>query len=252
MKIKGWDALAQRFPELRSAKPAALALGCFTLTTFYFLVSDQIPTWTIDSQIVVFALGFLVLRRAFTQRKKLVEKYKEGAYSQAALRYIIPGVSILFAAVAHVAYMDDPAHMRFTQGMFPAAARILGWYWALVGGLLWLRSALTFGVDNLAMLYVYHPEAGGMADDKIYRLLRHPVYGGATRVCWGLALLNGGIFALSFIPFAPLLFFGWVRLTEEPELMKRLPGYAEYRKQVPAFWVKPKDVTAFFRFLITG
>lgn len=252
MKIKGWDALSRHFPELRSAKPAALALGVFALTSFYFLVSDRIPTWTLDSEIVVFALGFLILRRAFTQKKTLIEKYKEQAYPQAAMRYIIPGVAALFAAIAHVAYMDDPNHMRFAQGAFPIVARVLGAYWVLVGGLLWLRSALTFGVDNLALLYVYHPEEGKIEDAKIYGILRHPVYAGALRVCFGLALLNGGIFALSFIPFPLLFFYGWVRLMEEPELMERLPGYAEYRKKVPAFWTKPKDIPAFFRFLIAG
>jgi protein-S-isoprenylcysteine O-methyltransferase Ste14 len=72
------------------------------------------------------------------------------------------------------------------------------------------------------------------------------------RIGLGLALLNTGIFALSFIPFLLLGFFGWTRLVEEKELIERFPDYVEYRKHTPAFWVKPQDIPAFFKFLITG
>ena len=256
MNIKGLDALAKHFPELNSTggrlKLAGIVFGCFALTTAYFLISDQIPTWTIDSEIVVFALGFLFIRRAFTQKKILIEKYKEGAYQQAALRFIFPGLAVLIAAIAHIAYMGDVNKMIFTQGPIPPVLHVLGWYWVIVGALLWIRSALTFGLDNLAFLYIYHPEEGRIVDTKIYKILRHPVYAGAMRFCIGLALLNTGIFALSFIPFVPLFFFGWVRLVEEKDLLERLPNYAEYRGKTPAFWVKPADIPAFFKFLITG
>jgi len=117
---------------------------------------------------------------------------------------------------------------------------------------LWLRSALTFGADNIAMLYLYHPEDGRIVNTDIYKILRHPIYAGAMRVGLGLALLNTGIFALSFIPFLLLGFFGWVRLVEEKELLARFPDYAMYRKQTPAFWVKPRDIASFWKFILTG
>jgi len=249
MNIKGFDTLVKYFPEMFSWKFAGITFGCFALTTVYFLVSDNIPTWTIDSQIVIFALGFLILRRAFTQKKLLIEKYKEGAYQQAALRYVFPGISILFAAIAHITYMNGP---KFSPSTATTIMHVLGWYWVVVGAFLWICSALTFGLDNLAYLYLYHPEEGKIVDSNIYGILRHPVYAGAMRMCIGLALLNTGIFALSFIPFLPLIFFGWVRLVEEKELIERLPDYEEYRQKTPAFWVKPQDIPAFFKFLVTG
>ncbi len=256
MNIKGLDALAKHFPELNSAsgrlKLAGIALGFFALTTVYFLISDQIPTWTIDSEIVIFALGFLLLSRAYTQKKIFVERYKENAYQHAALRFIFPGISVIFAAIVHIAYMDDINKMRFTQGIFPTLMHILGWYWLVVGAFLWVRSALTLGLDKLAFLYIYHPEDGRMSDAAIYKILRHPVYAGAMRVGLGLALLNTGIFALSFIPFLPLGFFGWTRLMEEKELIERFPSYIEYRKRTPAFWVKPQAIGSFWRFIFTG
>ena len=64
MHLKGFESLARHVPELNSQggrlKIALYALGVFTLTTVYFILTDQIPTWTLDSQIVVMALGFLL------------------------------------------------------------------------------------------------------------------------------------------------------------------------------------------------
>jgi protein-S-isoprenylcysteine O-methyltransferase Ste14 len=253
MNIKGLDALAKHFPESNSTggrlKLAGIVFGSFALTTAYFLISDQIPTWTIDSQIVVFALGFLFVSRAFTQKKLFIEKYKENAYQQAALRFIFPGVSILFAAVAHIAYMNGP---KFAPSIITTFAHILGWYWLIVGAILWIRSALAFGLDNLAFLYLYHPEQGKIVNTNIYNIMRHSIYAGAMRIGLGLALLNTGIFALSFIPFLLLGFFGWVRLVEEKDLIERFPDYLEYRKKIPAFWVKPRDIISFWKFILVG
>jgi protein-S-isoprenylcysteine O-methyltransferase Ste14 len=253
MNIKGLDVLTKHIPELSSTegrlKLAGIAFGFFALTTTYFLVSDQIPTWTIDSQIVVFALGFLLVSRAYTQKKIFIEKYKNGAYRHAALRFIFPGMAVLFAAIVHIAYMNGP---KFTPQWFVTVTHTLGWYWVAIGAVLWLRSAWVFGVDNLALLYLYHPEERRMVSTNIYGILRHPVYAGAMRVGLGLALLNTGIFALSFMPFLLLGFFSWARLVEEKELLERFSDYAEYRKHTPVFWVKPWDIPAFFKFLLTG
>ncbi len=250
MNIKGLDALAKHIPELNSTggrlKFFGIAFGFFALTTAYFIISDNIPTWTLDSEIVVFALGFLLVSRIFTQKKHFIEKYKEDAYHYVALRFIFPGIAIIFAAIAHIAYMNGP---KFTQPKIITAAHILGWYWVVIGAVLWIRSALTFGLDNLAMLYVYHPREGRMINTEIYKILRHPVYAGAMRVGMGLALLNTGIYALSFALLLPLGFFGWVRLVEEKEALTRFSDYVEYRKQTPAFWVKPRDMISFFKFL---
>lgn len=256
MNIKGFDALAQHFPPLKKTKGiiglGVMALSRFLLVTVYFVASDLIPTWTIDSSIVVMAVGFYFLSRAFTQKKTLIEKHGDKAYQAAVIRFILPGLAILLAMIVHIAYMGDVNQMKFTREPFATVMRVLGGYWVVVGFVLWLRSALTFGVDNLAWLYVYIPAEGRMVNSEIYDVLRHPVYAGIIRFGWGLALLNADIFALAFIPFLPLGFFGWIRLVEEKDLLERLPDYEEYRRRVPAFFVKPQDIGKFFKFLITG
>ncbi|HET7145531.1 MAG TPA: methyltransferase [Anaerolineales bacterium] len=252
--MKGYDVLLKHVPELnkRSGKYkfAGIGFGAFALTTAYFIITDQIPTWTIDSQIVVMALGFLLVSRLFTRKKALIEKFKDMAYSYAFGRFALPGLAVIFAAIVHIAYMNGP---KFTQPTFVTISTVLGWYLLIVGALLWIRSAFTIGLDHLAMLYVYFPEEGGMKNTNIYGVLRHPVYAGALRVCIGLALLNTGIYALSFAILLPLGFTGWIRLVEEKELIERFGGsYLDYRRRIPAFWSRFRDIGHFFTFLFTG
>ncbi len=253
MKLKGFDELARYVPELNSAggrtKIAFRFWGIFILSTTYFIVSDQIPTWTIDSQIVVMALGFLILRRFFTQRKNFIEKYKEMAYQQAFVRFVVPGLAVIFAALAHISYMNGP---KFTQPTITTVLSILGWVCIVIGTILWFRSVFTFGLDYITMVYTYFPEEGHIVNSNIYSILRHPIYAGALRVGIGLACLNMGIYALTFAILLPLGVTGWIRLVEEKELLERIPDYAEYRKHTPAFWPHINKLPAFFKFLFTG
>ncbi len=253
MEFKGFDELARHVPELNSIggqiKLALRFAGFFLLTTIYFIVSDQIPTWTIDSQIVVMALGYLLLSRFFTRKKIFIEKYKEMAYQQAFVRFAVPGLAVIFAAMAHIAYMNGP---KFTQPVITTVLSVFGWFCVTIGLVLFVRSVFTFGLDYITMVYTYFPEEGRIVNTSIYSLLRHPVYAGALRFSIGLACLNMGIYALSFAVLLPLGLTGWIMLVEEKELLERLPDYAEYRKNTPAFWPRITKLPAFFKFLFKG
>jgi protein-S-isoprenylcysteine O-methyltransferase Ste14 len=254
MNFKGMRQLRKYVPDLNSTRGririALYALGMFLLVTYYFLLTDQIPTWSIDSQIIVVALGFLLLSLFFSRKKAYQEKYKGLAYRNAFAHYAIPGLAMVFAAIAHAGYMNGPF---VPQGWWTIIFILLGWFMLIVGAALWIRGIIAFGADNLALLYVYHPEEGKIVDSSIYGILRHPIYAGALRVGIGLALLNGNANALAFALFLPLAFTGWVRLFEERELIQRFgESYIEYRKRVPAFWPRIQDLGKFYTFLSTG
>lgn len=253
MQLKGLDELNRHIPELNSTggkiKFALRFLAIVAIVTTYFILTDQIPTWTLDSQIVIVAIGFLFISRFFTQKRNLLEKYGEKAYFHAIWRYAVPGLAMLLSAVAHIGYMNGP---KFTQPTITTIFSILGWYNLVLGLSLWIRSALAFGFDNLSMLYVYFPQEGQIVRSSIYNALRHPVYAGIIRVGFGLAFLNMGIYPITFSFLMPLGFFGWIRLVEEKELLERIPTYSEYRKHTPAFWPQIKNLPTFFRFLFTG
>jgi protein-S-isoprenylcysteine O-methyltransferase Ste14 len=254
MKLKGMDALAKHIPELSSTLGknliALYAVFLFALVTTYFILTDNIPTWSIDSGIIISALGFLVLSLFFSRKHVYKEKYRELAYRNAFTHFAMPGLALLFGAIAHAGYMNGPF---IPQGWWTTAFRVIGWYMLCIGILLWIRSVSIFGVDNLVLLYVYHPEESRVIDSSIYGVLRHPIYASALRICIGLALLNGNANSIAFAIFMPLGLTGWIRLVEEKELIERFgQSYLDYRKRVPAFWPRLQDLGNFFAFLFTG
>ena len=188
MNFKGMDILAKHVPELNSAggrvRTALYALAMFALVTAYFIITDQIPTWSIDSQIIIIALGFLVMSLFFSRKQTYQEKYKELAYRNAFAHYAMPGLALIMAAIAHAGYMNGPF---VPQGWWTIVFLVLGWFMLCIGAILWIRSVFAFGADNLALLYVYYPEEGKIINSSIYGILRHPVYAGVLRVGIGLA-----------------------------------------------------------------
>jgi protein-S-isoprenylcysteine O-methyltransferase Ste14 len=254
MELKGLEQLRKHVPDLNSTSGmiqiGLYFVGWVLLVTFYFVTTDQIPTWSIDSQIIIMALGYLVLSFFYSRKKAYQEKYKEQAYRNAFKNFAIPGLALIFGAVAHAAYMNGPF---VPPGWWTNVFVALGWLMIIIGAVLAVRGVLTFGLDNVTMLYVYYPEEGRIVDSSIYGVLRHPLYAGALRVVIGLALLNGNGNSIVFIFFLPILLFGWLRLVEEKELIERFgASYADYRKRVPAFWPRIQDLGKFFRFLLTG
>ncbi|NLT57197.1 MAG: isoprenylcysteine carboxylmethyltransferase family protein [Actinomycetales bacterium] len=72
---------------------------------------------------------------------------------------------------------------------------------------------------------------GTLRQDGVYRLVRHPMYGGALVLVLGWALLSSP-FVLLALGLAAALMFAKSR-REEAWLVEQYPGYEEYRRQVP-------------------
>jgi protein-S-isoprenylcysteine O-methyltransferase Ste14 len=254
MELKGMNQLEKHVPDLKTTggnlRVGLYVLGWFLLVTLYFIFTDRLPTWSIDSQIIVIALGYLWLSLFFSRKKTYQQKYGELAYRNAWAHFGVPGLVTILAAAVHTSYMNGPS---VPHGWWTTVFVVLGWLMLLVGAGLAVRGVLTFGFDNIAMLYVYYPEEGRIVDMDIYSVLRHPVYAGVLRIIIGLGLLNGNANALAFILLLPLGLFSWIRLVEEKELIERFgQSYLDYRKRVPTFWPRPRDLGKFFRFLFTG
>jgi protein-S-isoprenylcysteine O-methyltransferase Ste14 len=159
-------------------------------------------------------------------------------------------VTIIASVVAHIRYLPGPEIPHFWWYIVLPA---LGWVLIAVATLLGLRTVQIFGVDNLTMLYVYFPEESHLVNHKIYTILRHPAYAAVQCIAFRLALLNGNWLALACSLIFLLGLWGWVHLVEENELIRRFgPAYVDYRKRVPAFWPRLRDLRGFFEFLIVG
>jgi protein-S-isoprenylcysteine O-methyltransferase Ste14 len=254
MKLKGLDALRRHVPELQTWSGLARAIMSIIMvfmatTVFFILVNVRFFDWLPDGAIVIMALGFLILSRFFSQKKIYQNKYDELAYRNAFARFNIPGLGIVFASIAYLGYIAGP---EIPAIWWRQILIDLGWIFVIIGVALWLRSIATFGVDNLAMLYVYFPSESRMANTSIYQILRHPVYGAALYFGIGLSLVHANWYGMLVALILPIFLTGWVRLVEEKELLERFPAYANYRKHTPAFWPRPQDYGSFFRFLILG
>jgi surface polysaccharide O-acyltransferase-like enzyme len=123
MKFKGVVALTNYVPELNSAggklRIVLYEIGLFILVTAYFIITDNIPTWSIDSQIVIIALGFLVLGLFFSRRPTCQKKYGELAYRNAFAHYAMPGLGFILGAIAHAGYMNGLDYRKQVPAFFP-------------------------------------------------------------------------------------------------------------------------------------
>lgn len=250
----GFNGLRAQVPALRSragiAMLAAFALFAGGIPTIFFLLVDKyFPEWMPDGEILVLALGFLILSRFFSQKARYKSRYGNQAYSRAMAAFVIPGLGILFACIAHLAYIPGP---HIPDLWWRPILMVLGWFTVAIGAGLWWRAVNALGADYLAMLYVYHPENRRMVDSNIYQLVRHPIYAAALHMSTGLALIHANWYALLVALVIPLFFFGWIRLVEELELIDQIPGYRKYRGAVPAFIPRLRNLVKFWRLLVMG
>jgi protein-S-isoprenylcysteine O-methyltransferase Ste14 len=255
MTIKGLDQLRKHVPDFNSPIgvlrilfiPMLLILLVTALLTSEYLSSTA---WLLGGEILFGGLGFFLLYLFIQYRNDFKARFGPLAYSKAVRWFGFPGVAIIAAVVAHIRSIPGPEIPHY--GWYVVLPG-LGWALIAVGLLLFLRTLHTFGLDYLIMLYVYFPEESHLVDHKIYTILRHPAYAAAQCLTFGLALLNGNWLALVCALIFALGLWGWVRLVEEKELIERFgPSYNEYRRRVPAFWPRLRDLKGFFEILIVG
>lgn len=251
----GLDRLRERLPDLQTPAGVIRILGLsilvFVLTQAFFYIEDRTGGfWWLDGEVVILTLGFLSLSLFFRRKQQLLERYGSAAYPLAFKRFFSPGLAIIISIIVRLGSIPGPMIPRFSgYPILPA----LGWLLIAAGALLGVRAVQTLGFDTLTMSYVYLPENGKLTRRGVYAILRHPIYAAAQWIGYGLALLNGSWFALTLALIYSLEVWAWIRLVEERELIARLgAAYHEYRKQVPAFFPRFRDLRVFFKFLLLG
>jgi protein-S-isoprenylcysteine O-methyltransferase Ste14 len=255
MSLKGFDQLRKHIPELNTplglVRLFAVPLLLYFLATALFSATDRLPPfWLVAIVVSVEAIGFTWLHLFFRIRNDFKARYGPLAYSRAVSLFAYPAGGMIVSVVARIANIPGPAIARLA---FYPVLSILGWLLIVAGLWFFARTLQTFGVDNLTLLYVYVPEESQLVDRKIYEVLRHPAYAAAQIVVLGLALRNGNWLALISALCFMIGLWGWVLLVEEQELLERFgSSYAEYRRRVPAFWPRPRDLGKLFRFLLIG
>src|SRR5262245_44113756 len=114
MSIKGFDQLQKHFPDLQTsggrARMVLLQVFWIALTlAFFYWVDAVFAEWMPDGEIVFLTLGFLLLAQFFRRKTAYQARYGALAYRHAFVRFAMPGLGILFAAIIHLAYMPGVA-----------------------------------------------------------------------------------------------------------------------------------------------
>jgi protein-S-isoprenylcysteine O-methyltransferase Ste14 len=245
----------EHLPDLRSPvlclRMALIGIASFAIATVAMIAVDYFfPAWTLLGQISALCVALLVIRQFFQQRSRLKARFGKMAYRHAFLTYVLTGAPVIFAAIAHTAYLPGD---RVVTGSLAVVISAVIVYLMTSGVVIWGRAVFAFGADNLALVYVYFPEKGRIVDSSIYALIRHPAYSGVLRFGMALGLWHGTWSSIAFALLMPVGMTVWLKLVEEPELIERFgEGYASYRRAVPAFAPRLRDVGKFWRFLVYG
>lgn len=132
--------------------------------------------------------------------------------------------TILFVAIAGCGFVGV-----YWPGSVEAYLAVLGIVIAVLGVVLLLLGALTLGSAFTALP---RPRPRGeLRQHGVYRLARHPVYGGVLLLALGWSFADA---PLALIPTALLAgLFELKSRREETWLVERYPEYAAYRERTP-------------------
>ena len=209
--MKGTENLKRKLPDYQGRKIlvfVVLAFLVFVTSLLFQLFLDFIPrifrsieflqviaplTPVIGTSVVT-SIGFLVVRRFWRIRDKYLIKYEERAY-QKAFKLVALGIPPLFSVIVHGFFSPD---FIIPYGIEDSSSWILGipiyeflmkfpFYvlyirlflsFFLVGlGLVVVNRALAFfGIDYMALVYIFYPEESKLQNHEIYSMLRHPTY----------------------------------------------------------------------------
>lgn len=238
--IPGSDRLAEVVPELSTARGLlrAVLTPILVFVVVLFLLSwldNWSPFLALLGQLAVFGLTYWLLRAFFDPHHQRL------AYTNAFHNRFLPaaglnGASLFYVLLAHGSGTEPE---RLIPGFLGKLAAL---YLIVTGVGLLFRSVQAAGIDTLFGLYIYHPEEGKQLDWSVYKLLRHPLYGGLDRVVLAFGLWNGSAYALLLaVLFVAVWHPIWYRL-EEAELVERFgEGYQAYLERVPA--VLPRSLS---------
>ena len=286
MKFKGLDKFLEKIPKFSGKKIILLPLYVLSVliaSLFFQFLFDDLPTilptdgllgfflpwFPVFGVLIIGIIAIFLVYQMWFYRDRYRAKYGQLSYQKVFLAGF-GGVIVIFSIVIHtyiafyrwnVGFWTQFPYSLFTTPLssylspialfFEYLRLICGVFLGILGLLMAIRAVFTFGFDYMTVIYLYFPEESELQDNKIYSALRHPAYAGALVICLGGAILQLTVYSILFFF---ILYFGMlihIHFVEEKELINRFgDSYKEYRKNVPAFFVRPKNWGKFFKFII--
>ena len=222
--------------------------------------------------------GLSTVHVVWRKRDKFISQDKKRAFQKSA-KYTFTGIPIAMAGIIHmflpvswlaekifsVTVFRNPLTTLFQTpiGKLIATAAGNSNYNAIIARIVFsvmflmialltmFRTIFVFGIDNAAMVYVYYPEESKIIDHKIYSIVRHPLYVSVFLLMISALISNFSIYSVIISIVFILCFSYHIYGVEEKELIERFgEGFKEYRKEVPALIIHPRNWIKFFKFLI--
>jgi len=283
--MKGIDEFRNKLPDYQGKKIrvfGVIAFVVFVSSLMFQLFLDSLPRifrsidvlqiiaplTPIIGPLIIISIGFAVVRKFWRIRDKYLSNYGIKAY-QKAFKFVVIGIPMLFSVIVHsffstdliAAYRIDDTLSHYLGVPISELLLIFPFYILyirlvlsilLVGlGLFVVNRALSFfGIDYMSLVYIFYPEESTLQDHEIYSILRHPTYH-----CLLLISIGGIFFRFSIYSVIYFLIFLvginiHLKYVEEKELIERFgEQYKQYRENVPAFFVKLKDIKKYFKLL---
>ncbi len=284
VQFKGIEKLREKlpgYPGRRLALIPLMALVVCTVGLAFMLTMDTVsrifagvafladmePILPVLGVLIGMSIGILCIRRVWTKKEQAKAELGDLAY-QRMLVTGLSGVFLILSVILHAfvsvrSLPPGPPVNELTTFLSTSIFSLLDVPYTLdlavriVGGIIFLilavlttgRAVLTFGIDYMAVVYLYYPEESELQDNEIYSVVRHPAYFGI--IIFGVSAI---LFRLSVysVLFALIIVVGLlVHLrVEEGELIERFgDSYSEYMRKVPGLHVKPRDFGTYLRFL---
>lgn len=285
MPLKGIDKFRAKIPKLSGRKIVILPLYAFSMLIISLIIElyfDILPSllalsveWSfmisflpILGVLLMGILGLFLTYQMWARRDRLKAKYKQLSYQKVFLSGF-GGVAIILGIALHnflsfliwqnpyysqVPYsvLTTPltCYLPYGDSLFFYARIILSVIFAIIGLLMVYRALAVFGFDYMVVLYLYFPEESELQDNAIYSVLRHPTYAAAIIICLGGMIFQLNVYSIICFIMYLIGFYYHIHFIEEAELIQRFgDSYKDYRKKVPAFFVRPGKLGTFFRFL---
>lgn len=226
------------------------------------------PLTPIFGSLIVLTIGFTLVYSFWRNRDKYLSKFGELAY-QKAFKFVVTGVPIIISVIIHSFFPNDLivpyqntqnlawylgtpiSDVFFNFSIVIFSIRLALWITFVGLGMTVVSRALKiFGIDYMGLVYVYYPKESTLQDHEIYSVLRHPTY-------HTLMLFSISSIFLRFSIYSIIYFFIFIiginthlKFVEEKELIQRFgEEYERYKENVPAFFVRFKDLKKYFSFV---
>ncbi|MHA1794735.1 MAG: methyltransferase family protein [Promethearchaeota archaeon] len=128
--------------------------------------------------------------------------------------------------------------------------RIIAWLSLLICGIMIIiKALLVFGIDYMAVVYLYFPEESEVQENEIYSVIRHPTYAGLIYISFSGFFFSFTIYSLVAFLLTVGFFSFHIHFIEERELIQRFgKNYKEYMNKTSAFFPKPKNSLKLLKF----